>query len=52
MQRRVVKKERQEIFTMLGRLEQLQKAMPPFRGTAVEREALADFLAGLNQGGA
>ena len=48
---KVSNRERQEIFTMLGKLDQLQRAMPPFRGTAEEREALADFLNALNQGG-
>lgn len=48
---KVNNRERQEIFTMLGKLDQLQRAMPPFRGTAEEREALADFLNALNQGG-
>jgi hypothetical protein len=51
MKRRVVNREREEIFTMLGRLEQLQRAMPPFKGNAQEREALADFLESINKGG-
>lgn len=51
MKRRTVNLERQDLFTMLGKLDQLQKAMPPFRGTAQEREALADFLDSNNQGG-
>jgi len=51
MKRRVANKERQELFSMLGRLEQLQRAMPPFRGTRQEREVLASFLATLGQGG-
>jgi mono/diheme cytochrome c family protein len=48
---KVYNRERQEIFTMLGKLDQLQKAMPPFKGTAQEREALADYLDSINQGG-
>ncbi len=51
MKKRVATRERQEIFTMLGRLEQLQKAMPPFKGSAEEREALADYINSINQGG-
>ena len=51
MKRRTVGLERQNLFTMLGKLDQLQKAMPPFRGTEQEREALADFLDSINQGG-
>ncbi len=43
--------DRQKIFTLLGRLDQLESSMPPFSGTAKEREALADFLASINQGG-
>ena len=51
MKRRVVNRDREEIFIMLGRLEQLQKAMPPFKGSVQEREALADFLGNINKGG-
>ncbi len=51
MKVRVVTKDRQEIFTMLGMLDQLQIAMPPFKGTEKEREALADFLKSINKGG-
>ncbi|MGB3211342.1 MAG: c-type cytochrome [Desulforhopalus sp.] len=51
MKRRTADRGRTELFVMLGRLDQLQKAMPPFRGTAQEREALADFLLSINQGG-
>ena len=51
IRRKVSNRERQEIFTMLGKLDQLQRAMPPFRGTVEERDALADFLNALNQGG-
>jgi mono/diheme cytochrome c family protein len=43
--------DRQEIFTLLGRLDQLESSMPPFGGTTEEQEALADFLANINQGG-
>jgi mono/diheme cytochrome c family protein len=43
--------DRQEIFTMLGRLDELESSMPPFGGTTEEQEALADFLASINQGG-
>ena len=51
MKKRLVTRDRQEIFIMLGKLDQLQKAMPPFKGTELEREALADFLKSINQGG-
>lgn len=51
MKKILVNKDRQEIFTILGKLNQLQKAMPPFRGSEDEREALADFLKSINQGG-
>ena len=51
MKKRTVSLERQDIFTMLGKLDQLQKAMPPFKGTTPERKALADFLASNKQGG-
>ena len=51
MKKRVGARKRQEIFTMLGRLEQLQKAMPPFKGSEGEREALADYLNSISQGG-
>jgi mono/diheme cytochrome c family protein len=43
--------DRQELFTLLGRLDQLQVGMPPFKGTEPEREALADFLESINKGG-
>jgi hypothetical protein len=43
--------DRQELFTLLGRLDQLQAGMPPFKGTEPEREALADFLESINKGG-
>jgi mono/diheme cytochrome c family protein/cytochrome bd-type quinol oxidase subunit 1 len=43
--------DRQEIFTLLGRLDQVESSMPPFGGTTEEQEALADFLASINQGG-
>lgn len=43
--------DRQELFSLLGRLDQLQVGMPPFKGTEPEREALADFLESINKGG-
>lgn len=43
--------DRQELFTLLGRLDQLQVGMPPFKGTEPEQEALADFLESINKGG-
>jgi mono/diheme cytochrome c family protein len=43
--------DRQELFTLLGRLDQLQAGMPPFKGTEPEREALADYLESINKGG-
>jgi len=51
MERKMAGREREEIFAMLGKLEQLQRAMPPFRGTPQEREALAYYLDSINQGG-
>jgi hypothetical protein len=43
--------DRQELFTLLGKLDQLQVGMPPFKGSEPEREALADFLESINKGG-
>jgi len=51
MEMKLADREREEIFVMLGELEQLQRAMPPFRGTPQERQALADYLDRINQGG-
>lgn len=48
---KTAKRNKAEIFTLLGRLEQVQKAMPPFKGTEEEKEVLADFLDSLKQGG-
>jgi mono/diheme cytochrome c family protein len=50
LQMKTAERDRPEIFSLLGRLEQVQKAMPPFRGSAAEREALADFLESLKKG--
>lgn len=44
-------KERAEIFDILGRLDELQRTMPPFRGTVAEKEILADYLFSISQGG-
>jgi mono/diheme cytochrome c family protein len=51
MKKKMAARDREEIFTMLGELELLQRTMPPFRGTPQEREALADYLDSINQGG-
>jgi mono/diheme cytochrome c family protein len=48
--RKTAAQDRETIFTLLGQLDQLQKAMPPFRGSPAEREALADFLDNLKHG--
>ena len=40
-----------EIFTMLGKLNELSDEMEPFSGTATEQEILAEFLENLNRGG-
>jgi mono/diheme cytochrome c family protein len=42
--------DRQELHTLLGRLNELVKAMPPFTGTEEERQMLADYLHSLQQG--
>ncbi|MFN2354554.1 MAG: c-type cytochrome [Desulfopila sp.] len=42
--------ERQEIHSMLGKLDELNDMMPPFEGTEAERDALADYLYSLQQG--
>ncbi len=42
--------ERQEIYTILGKLDELNDMMPPFGGTETERDALADYLHSLQQG--
>ena len=42
--------DRQELYTLLGRLNELVKAMPPFTGTEEERQMLADYLHSLQQG--
>lgn len=42
----------QEMITLqLTHLDRLKGFMPPFLGTAAERDALAAYLAGLNEGG-
>ncbi len=51
IKRKMADRDREEIFTMLGQLEQIQRAMPPFRGTPQEREALANYLDSIKQGG-
>ena len=48
---KIAQRTRLEIFDLLGRLSQVQKAMPPFKGTDQEREALAIYLDSLKQGG-
>jgi mono/diheme cytochrome c family protein len=37
----------EELFELLGRLNEVQEDMPPFTGTQEERAALAEHLAGL-----
>ncbi len=44
---RVAGKSEQEIYNMIGRLPQLNPAMPDFAGTEPERHALAAYLAKL-----
>ena len=50
LQSKTVNRDGPEIFTLLGRLDQVQKAMPPFRGTAEEKQILADYLDSLKKG--
>ncbi len=42
--------DRAQIYTNLGRLQELVEGMPPFEGSADEREALADYLDSLKGG--
>lgn len=42
--------KRREIYTILGKLNELNDMMPPFEGTEAEREALADYLHSLQSG--
>ena len=49
---RVAGWSRNRIRRALDHLPELNSAMPPFTGSSREKEALADFLAGLQQGGA
>lgn len=51
MEKKMSKKSQAEIYDLLGKLSELQRAMPPFRGTEEEREALSKFLESLNGGG-
>ncbi len=51
MERKMVNKTQDKIYDLLGRLPELQRAMPPFRGTEAEREALSQFLESLGKGG-
>ena len=44
-------KNRVVIFDILGRLDQLQKTMPPFKGSMPEREALTDYVLSASKGG-
>ena len=37
------------MYDLIGRLEQVNEAMPPFEGTDAERRALADYLATLSE---
>jgi mono/diheme cytochrome c family protein len=41
-------RSKQELYDVIGRLEQLNAMMPPFGGSEAEREALAEYLAGLD----
>lgn len=51
MPEKLAQQDRQAIFTMLGKLNELSEEMEPFSGTPAEREALADYLDRLNKGG-
>lgn len=44
-------KNRQEVFDILGRLNEFSSEMEPFAGTPAEHEALANYLDSLNKGG-
>ena len=44
----VKNRDQDEIYELLGRLEELNAMMPPFMGTEAERKALAEYLAGMN----
>jgi hypothetical protein len=37
-------RDRAGIIDILGRLAEINEEMPPFAGTPVEKEALADYL--------
>jgi mono/diheme cytochrome c family protein len=44
---RIRDRSSEELFELLGRLNEVQEDMPPFTGTEEERAALAEHLAGL-----
>lgn len=44
-------RSKEEIFEMLGALNEISDEMEPFSGNASEQETLADFLFGLDKGG-
>lgn len=50
IQAKTAGQDRQELYTLLGKLNELVKAMPPFTGTEEERQMLADYLHSLQQG--
>jgi mono/diheme cytochrome c family protein len=37
----------EELYDLIGRLDEVEEEMPPFAGTEAERAALAEYLAGL-----
>ncbi|MFW2366952.1 MAG: c-type cytochrome [Desulforhopalus sp.] len=43
--------DKEKVFTLFATLDEISDEMEPFHGTAQEKEALADFLTGLNKGG-
>lgn len=51
MPEKLTGQDRQAIFTLLGRLNELSEEMEPFGGSPAEREALADYLDRLTKGG-
>ncbi|MFA6955713.1 MAG: c-type cytochrome [Thermoanaerobaculia bacterium] len=51
IEKRVAGKTRDQIHDALGHLDTLNADMPPFEGSDAERDALADYLAGIAAGG-
>jgi mono/diheme cytochrome c family protein len=46
---RVTGKSAEELYAMLGRLSEINEAMPPFEGSDEERRALAEHLAAVGK---